>query len=1042
MAEAAAEAPRTEEPVAAAARVRRRPRWWSLLAKTVLSLVAGAMLMLAALGLLLDTDLGHRVLLDRIAAMTPNSGLRIRIGRIEGSIWGKTALRDVRLYDPEGLWAESPKMTLDWRPTSWLWDRLAIDEIGSELAIVHRLPRFDPPRERRSLPAYDMHIGRFELAQLRFEPAVTGVRRTARVSGEAEYRSGRFLLDLDAAMRGGGDRLALLIDSAPDRDQFDVEMSLDAPADGVLVRLLGASVPLRAEVRGEGSWSRWDGRARIALAGRDAGDLRLAARSGRYGAAGWLEAAPLLGPRLAALAAPQLQVQGEGRIADGVLDGRFSAASPAARLAVQGAADLREDAYRDVRAGLLLLRPAPLAPGAAVSAGTRVTAVIDGPFAERSIAYRIAVPRLQMGDTAFEALAASGSGRWAGNRMTLPLAATVGRISGSRGVLLTGARLGGTLLAEGGRISGEAMSLSSDRLRSRFRFEASLLSGRTSLAGDAASDGLALAGLGTVDVAGDWRAASDGGAFSVSGTSRGIIRRFDNKALEWAAGGPLRFETSVAAGAGGALQLSNLRLAAPRLQLGGRAARLADGRFTLEGSGRQASLGPLSLRYGGERLSLRLARPSERLGIRDVRVEVEPAARGFGYRAAGRSPLGPFAARGTVAPNGAALQVAALSVSGAHASGVLRPAGGGVAGRLDLRGALSGPLSFSAGGGAQQVEAELVASDARFGRVPIGSGRIHASVSVGNGGALAGSARFDGAADRLWAMAGAEGSSLSGPLAADVRIAGTASNPAVSGTVQLQSGRFASSAAGSVIDAIDARGRFDGDRLVIEALSGRTGEEGRIEGSGTIGFGGAVDVRVELDRALLFARPELRGRVTGPLRIRSSGEGGSISGALQLTGAEVRLGSASSGGSAGGGASGGGWSLDLGLEAERIGVEGRGLESRWRAALRVGGTARAPAITGEATLIDGTYRVLGAAFALERGTMRFDGSADPQLDIVARPPGGIGAAVRIGGRASRPQIGFAAPTSERSPALPPAHRPDAAAPPARRARRRVRRLTA
>jgi translocation and assembly module TamB len=1036
MAEATAQTPPAEGP-AAAPRVRRPVRWWSLLAKTLLSLVAGAMLTLIAVGLLLDTELGHRVLLDRIAAMTPNSGLRIRIGRIEGSIWGRTELRDVRLYDPEGLWAESPKMTLDWQPTSWLWDRLAISEIGSELAIVHRLPRFEPERDRRSLPASDMHIGRFELAQLRFEPAVTGTRRTARVRGEAEYRSGRFLLDLDAAMRGGGDRLALLIDSAPDDDQFELELSLDAPADGVLVRMLGATVPLRAEVSGDGRWSRWDGRARIAVSGREAGDLRLAARSGRYGAAGWLEAAPMLPPRLAALMAGRLDVRGEGRLDEGVLDGRFSAASPLARLAVQGAADLGEDEWHDVRAGLVLLRPAPLAGRAAVSAGTRLTAVLDGPFGARRIAYRAAVPRLEMGETAFEALQASGSGRWSGERLTLPITATARRVSGGAGVLLADVRLGGTLRAEGDRVVGEGMTLSSDRMRSAFRFDADLAGGRTLLAGNAASEGLALAGIGTVDVTGDWRAESRGGTFSLAGTSRGAVRRFDNEALAWAAGGPLRFETGVAAGRDGAVQLSNLRLAAPRLQLAGRAVRRADGALSLEGSGRQASLGPLSLQYGGERLSLRLARPSESLGLRDVRVDVEPEASGFGYRAAGRSPLGPFAARGTVAPGGAALRVAALSVSGAHASGVLRPSGGGVAGRLDLRGALSGPLTLSSGGGAQQVQAALVASDARLGRVPIGSGRIEAAVSVTGGGALAGRGRFDGAADRLWAMTGVEGASLSGPLVADVQFAGTASNPALSGTVRLDGGRFASSATGTAIQGIDARGRFDGDRLVIEAMGGRTGDEGRIAGTGTIGFGGAVDVRIEMERALLFARPELRGRVTGPLHIRSDGRGGTISGALRLTGGEVRLGRASGGeaGAAGGG--GGGWALDLGLEAERIEVEGRGLDSRWSGALRIGGTTAAPAITGEATLIDGRYRVLGAAFALERGTMVFDGSADPRLDIVARAPGEGGAAVRIGGRASRPELGLAGPSTERRPALPPAHRSQEALP-ARRARRRTR----
>ncbi|OZA61587.1 MAG: hypothetical protein B7X78_07300, partial [Sphingomonadales bacterium 39-62-4] len=47
-------------------------------------LVAGVALVLAALTVL-DSSLGHRLVADRIAAITPGSGLRIEIGRIDGS---------------------------------------------------------------------------------------------------------------------------------------------------------------------------------------------------------------------------------------------------------------------------------------------------------------------------------------------------------------------------------------------------------------------------------------------------------------------------------------------------------------------------------------------------------------------------------------------------------------------------------------------------------------------------------------------------------------------------------------------------------------------------------------------------------------------------------------------------------------------------------------------------------------------------------------------------------------------------------------------
>ncbi|HEX8643002.1 MAG TPA: translocation/assembly module TamB domain-containing protein [Allosphingosinicella sp.] len=1013
---------------AAPERVPRRPvRWWSALAKFALSFVAVVMLMLLSLGLLLDTDLGHRLILDRVAAMTPSSGFRIRIGRIEGSIWGRTELRDVRLYDLDGLWAEAPRMRLDWRPFSWLFDRLVINEIGSELAIVHRLPRFEPPsREEPPLPDYDVHIGRFDFAQLRFEPAVAGARRAARLVGEAEFRRGRFLLDLDGAVRGSGDRLALRIDAAPERDQLDLDLALAAPTGGVLARLFGLAAPLQAEIEGAGSWRRWDGRGRIASAGREAGDIRIAARSGRYGAAGWIDAGPLFGPRLAALAGGRLDLRADGRFDEGVLDGRFTAASPAARFSAEGAADLRRNLYDDLRADLLLLRPLPLLEGAVAGAGSRLTLLANGPFADAAIAYRVAAPRIEIGGATFETLAASGSGRRTGGRLLVPLAATARRVTAGGTELLANVRLGGTVRAEGDRLSGDGLTLASDRLRARFGLQADLGSGRAALAGTAASDGYEMPGVGRVDISGDWRVASGSGGFTVAGGARGIVRRFDNAALEWAAGGPLRFQTEVAAAPDGAVQLPALRLSSPRLQLSGRATRRADGALAVEGSGRQSSLGPLSLSFDGSRLSLRLARPSPSLGLADVRVEVVPAGAGFGYSAAGRSLLGPFAARGTVAAPGgraAALQVASLNVSGASASGVLRPAGGGLSGRLDFRGSLSGPLTLAAEGGAQHLEASLVARDARLGRVPIGSGRIEAALTTGvRGGGLAGHVRLHGAADRLWAMTGVSGATLSGPFSADVLIGGTVEEPGLSGTVQLDRGRFLSSAAGTAIDGIEARASFSRDRLVLESLAGRTEGGGRISASGLIGFGGALDLRIDADGAQLFDSPELRARATGPIRIQSSREGGTISGALRLSRARIRIGS--EGADGGGGAPGaGGWRLALRLDAERVDVEGRGLDSRWRAALRLGGTTGAPALTGEAVLLSGSYRVLGRAFELSRGRMVFAGESppDPRLDIVARPPGGSGAAVHITGRASRPEIGIANPltSDRRSPALPP-----------------------
>ena len=142
-------------------RPARRPRrWLSGAAKGAVGLIVALLVALAALIGFLDTDAGHRFIADRIAALSPSSGLKIRVGRIEGSIWGDTLLRDVRLYDPQGLFAESPLIELDWRPTGWLTNRLIVDDLASKLVIVHRLPKLVPSDEPMSMADVDLSAPR------------------------------------------------------------------------------------------------------------------------------------------------------------------------------------------------------------------------------------------------------------------------------------------------------------------------------------------------------------------------------------------------------------------------------------------------------------------------------------------------------------------------------------------------------------------------------------------------------------------------------------------------------------------------------------------------------------------------------------------------------------------------------------------------------------------------------------------------------------------------------------------------------------------
>src|SRR3546814_1042741 len=126
----------------------------------------------------LDNGVGHRVVCARVAALSPSSGLRIRIGRIEGSIYKNAVLQDVRLYDNKGLFLSSPRVELDWWPFAWLSNRLDIDRFSMATATLHRWPQFKPSvKEGPILPDFDIR-----LASLRSEAHTSELQSLMRIS--------------------------------------------------------------------------------------------------------------------------------------------------------------------------------------------------------------------------------------------------------------------------------------------------------------------------------------------------------------------------------------------------------------------------------------------------------------------------------------------------------------------------------------------------------------------------------------------------------------------------------------------------------------------------------------------------------------------------------------------------------------------------------------------------------------------------------------------------------------------------------------------
>lgn len=373
-----------------------------------------------------------------------------------------------------------------------------------------------------------------------------------------------------------------------------------------------------------------------------------------------------------------------------------------------------------------------------------------------------------------------------------------------------------------------------------------------------------------------------------------------------------------------------------------------------------------------------------------------------------------------------------------------QPRGGAPTGRMNLRikGLTRSGLALSSApidiGVNAALDSQRLAARALVARGGAVVGRWQALIAPLGAGSLAerlihaplrAQLRYAGDADTLWRLTNVEIVSLGGQVEISANAAGTLADPQIQGMLNARNASLQSPVTGLSLTHVAARGTFNGAQLRIDELSGRTAGNGTVNGSATfdISFerGVGMDIAMQADRAVLLDRDDVGATVTGPLRIRSSGNGGVISGDLDIVSSRFMLGQASaaaeipqlrmveinrSGEEVERVRTAAPWRLDVKARAaDRLMVEGLGMQSEWSADLAIGGLVTAPQFTGTATLIRGTYDFAGKRFDLDEGRLTFRGQTpvNPALDIRASADvQGLNATITVTGTSLRPAIAF------------------------------------
>jgi translocation and assembly module TamB len=689
----------------------------------------------------LHTRSGRDFVVDQIAQVAPASGLKIEVGRIEGSVLWSATLHDVKFRDAENkLFLEVPEVDINWRPLKFFVTGLDIRHLvlhGGTLYAAPKLVPGDP--DAPILPDFDIRVDRFVVDDLRIVEGLLGDERVIDFAARADIREGRVLIDADGQF-GGGDELEALIDAYPDGDRFDIDVDYRAPAGGLLAMLMGAEEDVRARIVGNGRWRAWNGSFVVNQAGDNIVALRLYNRAGVYKLVGQAQPGDYLSGLSAAALGDVVSLAGVGTLDDSVLDGTLAIRGRGVSLDGEGALDLGNNAFDDFEWQLALLDRALFGPGLDFEDAV-VGATFDGPFRDFSGPLQISIGEADFGDTRFVNLVQRGTLSYDGTRWRMPLDMAVDRITSGNALIdprLVNGQLTGIVTLTGDDLRSDNLALRFPGMRADLTLRGDINRGGYALAGPVEARGLVLENLGTIDAGGKIRfMIGDGVPWRLAANFTGRMPRVTNATLANLAGSNIRFDGAVALGAARPIAFDNLRVTASKLSLAVDG-RVENGRTTLAGGGRHVDYGPFTVEAAiaddGPRATLVFANPYPSAGLRDVRVALAPTRDGFRIDTEGQSMLGPFdglinltmPARGPTRIGIERLDVWRTSVTGDltlgdnAVAGTLRLAGGGV----------NGTIGLAPRGGGQGFDVALTAANATFrGPTPLSINQAAVNVS-------------------------------------------------------------------------------------------------------------------------------------------------------------------------------------------------------------------------------------------------------------------------------------------------------------------------
>ncbi|MGB3846657.1 MAG: translocation/assembly module TamB domain-containing protein [Sphingopyxis sp.] len=636
-----------------------KARSWPLrIARGVGVALLGLVALVALFLIGLNSDAGRRFVVTQLEKYEFENGMKIGIGRLDGSLYGAMTIRELTLADPQGVFLRSPEVKLDWRPFAYLSNHIDVRSATAATMTLQRLPALKPVPDTGEplLPDIDIDVAKLQVDRFIFEPAVAGERQEARITGKVAIADRRAQVTANAETIGAnakGDKLALVLDAVPETNRLALTLDLNAPQGGVLAAIGGFREPLTARLAGKGDWKVWNGTLTGSLGTAPLARLGLAARDGVFAVKGTAQPSRLFaaGP-VANLLGTETSVDVTARLAErkADLDGRI--ASDAFRLGISGGVDLGTSRYDELQLALVLLKPGAVAPYVRGS-GLRAQARLNGAFALPAVEYQANATSLAVNDIIVDALVLSGKARVDPDQIFIPVAGRASRIRGLdtvAGGTLVQVRLDGDLAYKDGRLLSDNMRLRSSRIDAKAILIADFNRGFYTGAIDGRIDDYRIESVGIfdIDTDADLKTAPNGG-FEIVGRVRARSTQLFNSGVRNILGGNAVASGDVRYGTDGITRFANLRLNAPLMRVtSGQGSYAPNGQINLTARASSSEYGPLGLQLAGTitdpRATLTADRPGLGIGLSKLVARINGAPKGYRLAATGDTDYGPLSA--------------------------------------------------------------------------------------------------------------------------------------------------------------------------------------------------------------------------------------------------------------------------------------------------------------------------------------------------------------------------------------------------------------